>query len=98
MSKKNQKVLIRFLILITQLFIQQHLYNPIKIRLEIDEATRRKNIEIHLNELEKDNYQEIPELEIVTGTISKPRRVSDLADTSQRKLCHIFLTFKFNFF
>ncbi|GBB92149.1 hypothetical protein RclHR1_19700007 [Rhizophagus clarus] len=56
-----------------------------KEQKEIDEATRRKNIEIHLNELEKDNYQEIPELEIVTGTISKPRRVSDLADTSQHR-------------
>ncbi|CAG8627348.1 12230_t:CDS:2 [Funneliformis caledonium] len=54
-----------------------------KEQKEIDETTRRKNIEIHLNELERDNYQEIPELEIVTGTISKPRRFSDLADTSQ---------------
>ncbi|PKY46456.1 hypothetical protein RhiirA4_461318 [Rhizophagus irregularis] len=32
----------------------------------------------------KVGYQEIPELEIVTGTISKLRRVSDLADTSQQ--------------
>ncbi|CAG8539759.1 4533_t:CDS:2 [Diversispora eburnea] len=50
----------------------------------LDQTTRNKNIQHHLNELERDNYAEVPELEIVSGTMTKPRRTVEV-DTSQNK-------------
>ncbi|CAG8470578.1 262_t:CDS:2 [Ambispora leptoticha] len=52
----------------------------------LDETTRKRNVERHLNELERDNYAEVPGLEI-TGTLSKPRRTSevDLNQNGQKK-------------
>ncbi|KAG9291074.1 hypothetical protein G9A89_012946 [Geosiphon pyriformis] len=52
----------------------------------LDETARQRNVQRHLNELERDNYAEVPELEI-TGTITKPRRTSevDLSQTNQKK-------------
>ncbi|RHZ68228.1 hypothetical protein Glove_296g63 [Diversispora epigaea] len=50
----------------------------------LDQTTRNKNIQHHLNELERDNYAEVPELEIVSGTMTKPRRTVEV-DTSQNR-------------
>ncbi|KAF0358679.1 Zinc finger HIT domain-containing protein 1 [Gigaspora margarita] len=55
-----------------------------KHKVILDQTTRNRNIQHHLNELERDNYAEVPELEIVSGTITKPRRTSEV-DTSQNR-------------
>lgn len=58
------------------------------ILVVLDQTTRNKNIQHHLNELERDNYAEVPELEIVSGTITKPRRTVEV-DTSQSILVNV---------
>ncbi|CAG8754391.1 17953_t:CDS:2 [Cetraspora pellucida] len=55
-----------------------------KHKVILDQTIRNRNIQHHLNELERDNYAEVPELEIVSGTITKPRRTSEI-DTSQNR-------------
>ncbi|CAJ0836144.1 20801_t:CDS:2 [Entrophospora sp. SA101] len=50
----------------------------------LDEYTRNRNTQHHLNALERDNYAVIPEIEIMSGTITKPRRASEV-DVSVNK-------------
>ncbi|CAG8588112.1 1104_t:CDS:2 [Paraglomus occultum] len=45
----------------------------------IDEDTRRQSLKRRLDGLERDNYQEVPELELL-GTVIKPRRTSEVGD------------------